>query len=93
MVAPTVANPTARGVTCEVQQRDDGGISSGRGVGCRTTFEDCSDRLHYELECDESKCDCIVDGDKLGEFDVSADSACDVDIAQLKVLCGWNPAR
>jgi hypothetical protein len=95
-VAPRVANPTARDVTCSAQENSVAGdVDSGAASNpdCRATFDDCSDGLHYELSCHGNDCDCIVNGDTQGRFEAEPASACAVDIGQLKMLCGWVSQR
>jgi hypothetical protein len=86
--APTVANPTASGVVCNELLPNDAGPHDG-ATNCRRRFDGCSDGLSYELKCADGTCSCVADGDELGKYRVT-ESACDVDIGEMKVLCGWN---
>ena len=86
--APRVANPTRSGVVCRAQSMDDAGAAADSD--CVKRFYDCSDGLSYEVECQGGRCDCLVDGDLQGKFASKDASTCDVDIGQLKILCGWN---
>jgi hypothetical protein len=86
-----VANPTVRGVVCDVSPAGDTAEESPES-SCFAMFDECSDGLTYELQCRDSRCNCIVDGDKLGNFKPQGTPMCNVDIDELKVLCGWIPA-
>ena len=86
--APRVANPTVSGVVCSEQSSADAGQQEG-GTNCRARFDECSDGLSYELQCTGESCSCVVEGDELGHFRAT-ESACDLDIDEMKVLCGWN---
>jgi hypothetical protein len=90
-VAPTVANPTVSGVKCSDQWTTDADASTPDGI-CRAMFDDCTDGLTYELDCQAHTCDCIVDGDRQAAFEPVDGFQCDTNISQLKVLCGWNSA-
>jgi hypothetical protein len=68
---------------------DDAGTGVESHSYCTKRFDECSDGLTYEMECQSGSCDCMVDGDKLGKFASKDAPACDVDIGQLKILCGW----
>jgi len=96
-VAPTVANPTARDVSCRERSvdssSDDAGAPLDPGAPCQTTFDGCSDGLSYELKCQDGSCDCIADGDRQGRFSSNDALACDITIGEMKVLCGWNLGR
>jgi hypothetical protein len=87
-----VANPTVRGVVCDVSLANDAGADT-TDASCVAMFDQCSDGLTYELDCRHGNCDCIVDGDKLGQFKAEASSACGIDIDELKVRCGWIDPR
>ena len=70
---------------------DERWTSDAEEADCQARFDDCTDGLTYELECEGKSCDCLANGDKLGRFTAQEESACDVeDIGQLKILCGWN---
>ena len=58
-------------------------------ANCQASFDECSDGLSYELECARGSWSCVADGDELGTYSAK-ESACDVDIVEMKVLCGWN---
>jgi hypothetical protein len=69
---------------------DDAGATVETDSECVKRFDHCSDGLSYEVDCHGGSCDCLADGDKQGRFASKDTSACDVDIGQLKILCGWN---
>jgi hypothetical protein len=90
-VVPTTANPTVSGVVCNLTRLDEP-ADPAAGGSCARMFDECSDGLTYELKCRGGTCDCVVDGDRLGQFTASEPmNACDIEIGRLKVLCGWNP--
>jgi hypothetical protein len=86
-----VANPSTRGTICKDRWSGDDGGSSPEAGNCHTNFDGCSDGLRYELDCAAGSCKCFVEGVMQGKYRSQPnDGACDLDIGELKIRCGWN---
>jgi hypothetical protein len=58
-----------RDVVYDVSPAGDAGADPADPT-CFAMFDQCSDGLTHELDCRDGRCDCIIDGEKQGRFQV-----------------------
>lgn len=64
-------------------------VNPGTGSGsCAVIVSDCADDHLYSLLCIDMNCQCLVDGDGIGELEPR--SSCPEDFDELGALCSWR---
>ena len=64
-------------------------VNPGTGQGsCYVSWQDCSDGHVYAIDCVETSCECLVQG-QVTEL-LAPSSTCPEKKSDLNMLCGWD---